>query len=351
MSDPIPDLLPPPLPPAPPWWRRCFFDNLWGAAFASALVTALLGAGAAGLSIKVLGNYGFALFMGVPLACGFTAMSLYGIPARRPVGQGILVMTLALLMVGVAILCFAWDGLGCLIMAFPLAWTLGAAGVAIAFGIDHQRRESRRRRAAVNLFALAGVPLCMFGESRLPLPVPATAVTTTLDIAADPATVWRYVPACPDLPPPTETVFRLGIAYPLGTRMYGAGVGANRACLLSTGVMRERVTAWEPARRLRFEVLCTPCAMREISIYRDLQPPHVHNFEVMRAGEIQLVPLPGGGTRLVGTSWYEQRMWPAAYWMLYSDFVVHSVHRRVFNHIKQLAESDAASPLAPISIN
>ena len=125
--------------------------------------------------------------------------------------------------------------------------------------------------------------------------------------------------------------------------MYGAGVGAQRACLLSTGVMRERVTVWEPARCLRFQVLCTPGALREISFYRDLQPRHVHNFTVMREGEIRLEPLPNGGTRLIGTSWYEQRMWPADYWMLYSDFVVHSVHRRVFGHIKMLAEHEAAS--------
>jgi len=55
-------------------------------------------------------------------------------------------------------------------------------------------------------------------------------------------------------------------------------------------------------------------------------------------GEFLPTPLPGGRTRLQGTTWY-RRMWPAGYWRLWCDAVVHRIHLRVLRHIKRLAEA------------
>ena len=32
-------------------------------------------------------------------------------------------------------------------------------------------------------------------------------------------------------------------------------------------------------------------------------------------------------------------MWPAFYWRLWSDAIIHRIHLRVLNHIKELAEA------------
>jgi len=31
-------------------------------------------------------------------------------------------------------------------------------------------------------------------------------------------------------------------------------------------------------------------------------------------------------------------MWPTSYWQLWSDQIIHAIHRRVLTHVKQLAE-------------
>ena len=41
----------------------------------------------------------------------------------------------------------------------------------------------------------------------------------------------------------------------------------------------------------------------------------------------------------VGTTWYTNRMWPAPYWHLWSDYIIHRIHGRVLTHIQQLAEA------------
>ena len=33
-------------------------------------------------------------------------------------------------------------------------------------------------------------------------------------------------------------------------------------------------------------------------------------------------------------------MWPGEYWRLYTDAIVHTIHRRVFEHVKHLSEAE-----------
>jgi hypothetical protein len=34
-------------------------------------------------------------------------------------------------------------------------------------------------------------------------------------------------------------------------------------------------------------------------------------------------------------------MWPAPYWRLWSDAIIHTIHARVLKHVKSLAEQEA----------
>jgi hypothetical protein len=33
-------------------------------------------------------------------------------------------------------------------------------------------------------------------------------------------------------------------------------------------------------------------------------------------------------------------MWPADYWALWSDAIIHRIHRRVLDHVRALAETE-----------
>jgi hypothetical protein len=59
-----------------------------------------------------------------------------------------------------------------------------------------------------------------------------------------------------------------------------------------------------------------------------------------RRGEFRLIPLPGGRTRLEGSTWYQLEMGPQAYWSIWSDLVVHRIHGRVLRHIQAEVERE-----------
>ena len=77
--------------------------------------------------------------------------------------------------------------------------------------------------------------------------------------------------------------------------------------------------------------------------HKNVYPKHLDNFLVSRKGQFLLEPLPGGRTRLEGTTWYTHNLWPAEYWQVWSDFMIHRIHERVLVHIKKLAETSPGS--------
>lgn len=165
---------------------------------------------------------------------------------------------------------------------------------------------------------------------------------TSIEIAAPPGTVWKRIIAFPTLPPPRELPFRVGIAYPVEARLKGAGLTADRECRFSTGSFQEPILAWEPVKHFAFSVADEPLLMKEMSPYGNIRVRYLedHDLQPERA-DVFLTPLPNGGTRLEGIGTYRNKMWPGFYWRIWTDAIVHSIHQRVFEHVKNLAEADA----------
>lgn len=121
-------------------------------------------------------------------------------------------------------------------------------------------------------------------------------------------------------------------------RIDGSGVGATRYCEFTTGTFVEPVTVWDENRRLAFDVSEQPEPMFELTPYRHIHPPHLSGSFRSTQGEFLLEPLPNRSTRLTGTTWYVLEMYPQTYWTLWSDELVHQIHLRVLNHIRNEAE-------------
>ena len=177
-------------------------------------------------------------------------------------------------------------------------------------------------------------------EHLEPTPAPLLAVYSSVEIAAAPERVWRHVVTFSELPAPTEWLFRAGVAYPIRAEILGYGVGAERHCVFSTGPFVEPIEVWNEPQLLKFSVTQNPPPMQEWTPYHDLHPPHLDGFLESKGGQFKLIRLPNGGTRLEGTTWYHHHMWPVGYWQAWSDFIIHRIHLRVLNHVKNLSEQE-----------
>jgi hypothetical protein len=313
-----------------------------GSAALAVLVTALFGVSATGLSVSFFGMYGWSLFIALPFCLGLFSVLIYGYHRPRSYGSCLLVSLLSIAIVAGALLALAFEGIFCLVMAAPLAILLGMLGGAIGYFIQRRAWNSTEAPATLAVVLLC-VPALMTVEHAAPGETPLLEVRTRLEINASPETVWRKLVAFPPLPAPDEWAFRLGIAYPVQSTLHGQGAGAQRECLFSSGTFVEPIESWEEGRRLKFYISAQPPIMREWSPYKEIHTVHLEGRYFQSEGaEFVLIPLPGGRMRLEGISSYRNRMWPMAYWRLWSDAIVHNIHLRVFHHIKRLAEQHEA---------
>jgi uncharacterized membrane protein YhaH (DUF805 family) len=320
--------------------KRIIPESNWGSAAIALVITSALGAAATELSVNALAIYGWGLFVALPFCLGLFSVLLYRYHRPRSLRSCLAVASLSVVLLGALLLAFAVEGLICLVMATPIALVLAWIGGSMGYAIQQKHWDHVQTGAAFGAIVLF-VPLVMGTEALKPRELPLLQVSTQIEIAAPPETVWHFLVSFPTLPRPTEWPFRVGIAFPIRSTLMGSGLGAQRECQFSSGQFIEPIQVWEENRRLRFSISGEPLVMEELSPYGHIHTRHIDGqyFQAQDA-EFVLTRLPNGHTLLAGTSRYRNRMWPVAYWSLWSDAIVHEIHLRVFRHIKNLAESE-----------
>lgn len=296
----------------------------------------------AGLTFYLIrsGTYGLTLFVVIPVALGALAAL-----AVRPKTQQQAIMTgaIANVIASLGFLAFGLEGLMCVAMALPLAVPLGALGGWLVYKSEQKRALAQG--AVMILLLPAGLGTLGFDLAAKPH---VFVVHSSLEIAAPPKLVWKNVVSFSELPPPKEWYFKSGLAYPERARIEGTGPGAIRYCEFSTGPFVEPIEVWDEPRLLRFSVAQNPAPMNEWSPYGRILPKHLHGYFVSKQGQFVLTPLPNGHTLLEGTTWYQHGLWPETYWTLWSQAIIHRIHMRVLNHIKDLSEDAGDLAQGPI---
>jgi hypothetical protein len=307
-------------------------------AVGSALMAVLLMAGAVlaltEFAATIMSQYGWGLFVALPFCLGLGSVLLYGYHEPRSLSSCMAVCLMAAAVVVLGLLAWAMEGLACIILVAPIALALTLLGGIFGYEIQHYARQSRDIRVTFSVVLLFA-PAILGAEHLYPQAHTTFAVKTAIEINAPPEQVWRQVIAFTEIPEPHELLFRAGIAYPIRAEMIGSGVGAERHCIFSTGAFVEPIQIWDEPRLLKFSVTSNPPPMEEWTPYPRINPPHLHGFLVSNGGQFLLTPLPGGRTRLEGTTWYRHSMWPEFYWRVWSDYIIHRIHLRVLRHIRQ----------------
>jgi uncharacterized membrane protein YhaH (DUF805 family) len=312
-----------------------------GSAALSVVVTAAIGLVFVLLGTTVVGAYGWSLFVALPFCLGLFAVLLHSYHGPRDYGTCMSVALSPVGLLGLLLILVAVEGLICILMAAPIAFVLAWLGGSLGYYIQANYWGATTGAAMLSVVLLA-MPAMLGMEHVAALEAPSFVVHTSIDVHAQPEQVWWEVVAFAEIPPPEELLFRAGIAYPIRAEITGHGPGAMRRCIFSTGAFLEPIEVWEEPRLLKFGVTASPAPLNEMTPYGRIEPRHLHGYFVSEEGQFLLTRLSDGGTRLEGTTRYRNAMWPAAYWHIWSDYIIHRIHLRVLNHIKEAAEQSHA---------
>jgi len=281
-------------------------------------------------------SYSAGLFLGTPFSLGAVTAYFYNWKRLHSLRNTFWVVFLGIAGGSLALLAIALEGVICIVMAAPLALAIAWSGAVVG--------REMARRASEDVIRVSGVlVLATFAPGLGGPPPPLHEVVSVIEVNAPPDVVWQRVVAFGELTEPPELIFRLGVAYPVRATISGTGAGAVRRCEFSTGAFVEPITVWDAPRRLAFDVVEQPRPLYELSPYDSLRAPHLAGVLVSKRGEFRLVELPGGRTRLEGSTWYTLAMGPLPYWRPIADAIIHRIHLRVLRHVRGLAEADGRS--------
>lgn len=304
--------------------RAVLKGALWGLAiaFAAEIVFTL-----------IFGNYGIALFVGAPFFVGLVAA--YVAEREGPPGQShpFHASFCALFLASGVLFGFAFEGLFCLVLALPLAAIVVMLGAGFGILLADWRAPGRSVASIVTL-----LPLMLAAEVARP-PLAEFADSASVEVAAPPAAVWDaiiHMGAIRDAP---AAPFGWGLAFPVAGRIDGEGVGAVRLGVFSTGTAYERVTRWEPARALWFNVLSDPPMMHESNPFGPVRAPHLEGYFSTAIARFTIIPLGNGHSRLTLSTEHSLRLGPTHYFLPLARWAVSENKRRVLAHFKAQAEA------------
>ena len=327
---------------AAPWPETRMLDR-WiprstlGAAATAIGMTIVIGSMFTVLGTEVLRSYGWGLFVALPFCLGLFSVLVYSYHEPRSFGSCMSVALGPIALLGTVLILVMIEGLICILMAAPFALGLAALGGMLGYAIQAGYWLNKGTPAMLSIVFLF-TPVFQTAERWVNPQAETFEVRTAIEVNAPPEKVWNQVVAFAEIPAPKELLFRAGIADPIRAEISGHGVGAVRHCIFSTGPFVEPIEVWDEPRLLRFGVTANPAPLNELSPYGNIQPPHLRGYFVSEKGQFSLTTLPGGRTRLEGTTWYQHTMWPAAYWHLWSYYIIHRIHLRVLEHIRTQAE-------------
>lgn len=314
----------------------------------TSLYSAVLGISIGGLfalaatvfSAHSLHNYGSSLFVAMPTVSGCVAGFVYNQPNVKSFWGSIGIGALSVCLGGLGLLLFAFEGVICLLMASPMLLPLGALGGMLGWGLATTIVLQSRWMlgGALLIFPFLGI------FENYTKTFEEIVVESSVTIAASKEEVWKNVVSFPDIESPPAWYFRWGVASPLRARIVEVDGEKVRHCEFTTGSFVEPITCWDQPNRLCFDVTDQPDPLIELTPYRSVRPPHLqHSFKSHR-GEFELIENSDGTTTLVGRTWYSVDMGPRVYWRLWTDEIIHRIHLRVLNHIRDQAEGETLEP-------
>lgn len=287
------------------------------------------------LSINVFGDYGWSVFIFIPFIIGFLPAYISGnkITIKKSTAYQLGFITLGLAVFGLLI--FAIEGLICVLMASPLLLLAVWLGSYLGFKSSNSNYTSPKNITILLLFLSIGFMSFDYGNK----PTNLIPVRTKIIVNAPIQKIWANVIAFDTIGEPKDWIFKTGIAYPTDATIVGRGVGAIRYCNFSTGSFIEPITKWDEPNLLAFDVREQPIPMNEFNPFWDVYPPHLDGYFKSSKGQFKLTKKDEKITEIEGTTWYEVDIYPEFYWKGWSDFLIHRIHKRVLDHIKEASEN------------
>jgi hypothetical protein len=151
-------------------------------------------------------------------------------------------------------------------------------------------------------------------------------VETMVHLDASPDAVWRGMLFYEEVPHRAMPLLRLFLPAPIRTEGDKTRVGAIIRCTYEGGNLEKRITAAEPGRSVRFDVL--------------VQRLGIEDCISMNDGSYEIRP-DSTGSEVVLTTRYRGHLRPRWLWRLFEHYLAHRMHRHILDGMRAVVAASA----------
>ncbi|MBX2904479.1 MAG: hypothetical protein KF744_00475 [Taibaiella sp.] len=283
------------------------------------------------ITVSLTEQYGFALYLGVPVSVGFMIGFLSKVRSRML--RVLLRIILATIFLCAVLFIMGVEGVICLIMIVGPLFVMIMVGFALGRAL---RIAVARNRNYIIIFFVIN-PACIAVDTQLE-PVFHT-IQTSMTVNAPREATWQVLTHRVSFGKEQSFFFKNGVNYPLDMELVTKNDSSFLRCNLRNGSTDLYITKLDTGQVLRFTSLSPVVPMKELTLYDSINTPHT-NSEYFKHlyGQIEIQEIDGGAVRLVATSNFSYKLAPAFYWNWWGDYLVRTMHRHVLHAIKEQSE-------------
>jgi hypothetical protein len=192
---------------------------------------------------------------------------------------------------------------------------------------EFHAHRARRETLRPNLWGLLA---CFFIGRE----ASSEAVTTRARFAADPESVWNRILFYEEVPGPPPLLLRILLTCPRRTEGDKTVIGSRVRCVYNSGYLIKRITALEPRREMRFEVIEQKLGIERCVIATG------GSYEIRSCND---------GADVALTTHYLSRLRPRSLWRPLEKSVARRLHWHILNGMRSavspvVARMEMAAP-------
>ncbi|WP_126651592.1 hypothetical protein [Chryseobacterium aureum] len=283
------------------------------------------------------GEYGVTLFFTIPVSIGF----VIGYIKHLRIGvvsilKTILKIVLGLVIFSLLLIAGGAEGALCIIMAIPFIGFAMLAGFAIGFIIG-VLDEKRHMGSVIAFIFLINPASYIFDAYTQPI---EETITTEMIIDSSNAKIWKLLNTQIRFNTPDFILFEKGVSYPKNIKLVNKNGKLGYSCETNNDELQLTIDEFIANKKVKFSLENQTVPMKEITPYETIDAKHLHDYFIVKYGEITLDRLSENRTKIIAKTKYSYKIAPTWYWKKWSGYIIDRMQAHVLQSIKTQSENE-----------
>ncbi|WP_288446821.1 hypothetical protein [uncultured Chryseobacterium sp.] len=284
------------------------------------------------------GEYGVTLFFTIPVSIGFIIgyVKYFKRIGLMNVLKTSFKIVLGLVIFSVILIAAGAEGAICIIMAIPFIGFAMFVGFTIGFIIGVL--DEKRHTGSVMVFILFINPASYIFDTYTK-PIEET-VTTQMIVNSSNEKVWKLLNTQINFNTPDFILFKKGVSYPKNIKLMNENGKLRYRCQTNNDALQLNIDECIENKKVKFSLENQTVPMKEITPYENIDAKHLHDYFIVKYGEITLDKLSENKTKIIAKTKYSYKIAPTWYWKKWSGYIIDRMQAHVLQSIKTQSENE-----------